>query len=209
MKNNTVYMPDENIVVSLEVTAEQPFNKCFECHSFRNGCSGPNLSAMSVSQACEFLQLVRAFRDVTYQDISEASGVSLTTVKRILTGKVVDPSFYNISAISSYLMGDPKGNYPCAIPNVVTDVDNEAKLNDALRELELALHDNADYRAALDDIHRAYKVEMDAVRSEGQQQIEFLKEELKRAREDADNWRQENNRKAQIIDKHWDKILSR
>lgn len=60
-ENTSVYVHEENITVSFEVTDDKPFNKCFECNSLRNGCSGPNLGVMGVARACEYLQLARIF----------------------------------------------------------------------------------------------------------------------------------------------------
>lgn len=209
-------VPDEKICVSFEVTEDKPFNKCFECHSFRNGCSGPNLTVMSIARVCEFLQSARIFQKYSYQDVADGVGVSLATVKRILTGKISDPSFFTLSAIARFLLGDPNGKHPCAIPNVVADLDSEAKLNDAMRDLERALGDNKDYRTALDNIHVSYKMEMETIREEALKQLEAQQEEVRRSREECDrwrieaeHWRRENDRKGMLIDKYLDKMMEK
>lgn len=201
---NSVYVPEENIVVSFAVTEDKPFNKCFECNSFRKGCSGPNLSIMSIERVCEFLQAARVFLKYSYQDVSDGTGVSLATVKRTLTGKVSDPSFFTISAISVFLCGDPKGKYPCAIPNVTSDLANEAKLNETLKELERALSDNKDHRKALDGIHTSYNAEMAFIRAEAQRKIDFLLKQNESLNRLTEYLRIENDRKAKIIDKYFD-----
>ena len=206
MENNKslVIVPEEDVVVSFEVTADKPFNKCFECRSFRNGCSGPNLSVMEVARVCEFLQMARIFLGYSYQYVADGTGLSLATVKRTLTGKISDPSFFTISAISRFLLGDPNGKYPCAWPNVIPDADNDAKLNDAVRELERALNDNKDYREALDNIHASYNSEMQIIRDEAQKKVDYLIKQVDRLRLDVDYWRLENDRKSKIIDKYLD-----
>ena len=193
-------MSEEDIVVSFEITDDKPFNQCFECRSFRNGCSGPNLFAMGVTRACEFLQLARVFLGYSYQNVADATELSLTTVKRILTGKVSDPSYYTLKVLSDFLLGDPNGKYPCAIPNVVSNSDNDIKLNDALRELERALNDNKDYRAVLDNIHASYNAEMQTIRAEAQEKIAYLRTQVDRLREQNDNLWAENNRKSKVVD---------
>lgn len=202
MENNNamVFIPEEEITVSFEVTDDKPFNQCFECRSFRNGCSGPNLFAMGVLRACEFLQLARIFLGYSYQNVADATELSLTTVKRILTGKVSDPSYYTLKVLNDYLLGDPNGKYPCAIPNVVYSANNDAKLNDALRELERALNDNKDYRNALDNIHASYNAEMQTIRAEEQRTIDALNAQIDRLHVEVDNLWAENNRKAKVID---------
>lgn len=209
MQNNheSVYIPEEDIVVSFEVTEDKPFNKCFECHSFRNGCSGPNLSVMGVERACEFLQLARIFLNLSYQDVADGTEVSLATVKRILSGKVNDPSFYTISAISMFLLGDPHGNYPCAIPNMLSDRDNEARLKKALIDLERAMSDNKDYRDALDNIHASYNAEMQLIRSDAKKQVDYLLAEIQRLREENAAWKYENDRKGKMIDEYIVKVI--
>lgn len=225
--NNEMFAPEEDVAVSFEVTEDKPFNKCFECASFRNGCSGPNLTIMDIPRVCEFLQSVRVFRDISYQEVVDGTGVSMSTVIRIFKGKISDPSFYNISAISVFLLGDPNGKYPCAIPNVVSDLDSAAQLDNALRDLERALIDNKDYRAALDNIHTSYNAEMQAIRNdaekekqaireEAREKIEILQEkiailtkDLEKAREVADAWRYENDRKGRLIDKYLDKMIAK
>ena len=58
MKNETavVYIPEENLSVSFEITDDKPFNKCFKCRSFRDGCSGPNLFAMGIERLLMVLE---------------------------------------------------------------------------------------------------------------------------------------------------------
>ena len=205
MENNKklVAVPEEeNVVVSFAVTDDKPFNKCFECRSFRSGCSGPNLSVMGIARACEFLQMARIFLDYTYQEVSDGTGVSLATVKRILTGKISNPDFFSISAISVFLLGDPSGKYPCAIPNTLSNPDNEIKLNNALIELERAMNDNKDYRHALDNIHASYNAEIQMIRDEAQKKVDFLLDECA-------GWKYENDRKGKLIDTYMEKIISK
>lgn len=120
MAENLIYVLDdleelnaENLTI--EVSSEKPFNKCLSCEYLGNGCSGPNLNAMTVERACEFLQLRRLQRGYTYQKTADLTGLSLITVKRILTGKVKDPSFVSMQLLTFALISDPKGKYPCAM----------------------------------------------------------------------------------------------
>lgn len=203
-ENALVYVPEDNVTVSFEVTEEKPFNKCFKCRSFRNGCSGPNLFAMGIGRACEFLQLARIFWGYSYQYVADKTDLSLATVKRILTGKITDPNYFSMKALSDLLVSDPNGKAPCSAPDIVSDDDNANKLNDALRELERALNDNQDYRAALDNIHDSYKAEMQTIRAEAKEKIDYLRVQVDRLREQNDNLWAENNRKAKLVDMFWE-----
>ena len=202
MKTKTadIYLPEDNITISFEVTEEKPFNKCFKCRSFRDGCSGPNLFAMGIERACEFLQLARVFLGYSYQDVADQTGLSLATVKRFLTGKITDPSYFTLKSLSDFLLGDPNGKFPCANPDIATNPENTQLLNDALRDLERALNDNKDYRAVLDSIHASYNAEMQIIRDDAQKKIDFLLEQAERMRRDNDNLWAENIRKSKLVD---------
>ncbi len=216
---NELYIPEENIFLSFEVTSDKPFNKCFNCNSFRNGCSGPNLGVMGVARCCEFLQMTRIFIRYTYQKVADETtklgiGLSLATVKRILTGKITNPDFVSITALSIVLLGDPNGKYPCAIPNMLSNVDNDTKLKNALVELERAMNDNKDYRQALDNIHASYNAEMQLIRDDAQKKIEYLlasnerlRVERDKWRAESESWRTENERKGKIIDTYISKLI--
>lgn len=216
--SSIVSVPDEDLDVSFEVTAEKPFNKCFACRSFRNGCSGPNLFAMGIERACEFLQMARIHIGYTYQDVSDATTVSIAQVKRILTGKVSDPSFFSMKALSDYLLGDPNGKYPCAIPDIAADSDSAIKLNHAIRDLERALNDNDDYRVALDNIHASYQSEMATLRIEHKEAMDekdrdhqtirdHLISQIEHQREDIIFLRSEIARRSVLIDEYMKTLL--
>lgn len=168
MENATsqVLLPEENVVLDFEVTADRPFNQCFECRSFRNGCSGPNLFAMGIARACEFLQMARVHQKYSYQDVADATTISIAQVKRILSGKVSDPSYFSLKALSDFLLGDPNGKSPCAFPDTSLSPSNDIALTEATREMERLVNDNEDYRHALDNIHASYQKELDSLRTE-------------------------------------------
>lgn len=197
---NIVSVPEEGTTVNFEVTEDKPFNKCFQCKSFRSGCSGPNLTVMDPLRACEFLQMTRVFLGYSYQFVADKTYLSLATVKRNLNGEISDPSFYTLSVLSRFLCGDPNGKYPCAIPNIVSSHANDMRLNDAMRDLERALADNADYRKALDNIHDSYKAEMQIIREEAQAKIADLRSQLDRLQRNNDYLWAENNRKSKVVD---------
>lgn len=199
-EKTVVRIPEENIVVSFAVTDDKPFNKCFECRSFRNGCSGPNLFAMGIGRACEFLQMARVFLKLSYQDVADGTGISLPTVKRTLTGKNADPGYFTMKTLSDFLVGDPNGKSPCAIPDIMSD-DSAARLYEAAKELERALEDNKDYRIALDNIHASYNAEMQIIRAESEAKVAHLLNQIDRLRTELDAWHAENDRKSKIIDK--------
>lgn len=204
-------VPEENITVDFAVTEDKSYNKCFKCNSFRVSCSGPDLPVAGIERTCEFLQMTRIFLGYSYQQVADGTAsigmpVSLNAIKRILPGKVPNPDYYSVVAISKFLLGVPDGSkQPCAIPNIVSNSESEAQLNDALRDLERLHADNKEYREIIDNIHRSYKAEMDAIREEAQKKIDFLLSSNQLLRSDLDSWRAESDRKSKLIDKYLDK----
>lgn len=147
--------------ISAEVTDEKPFNKCFECAYLRNGCSGPNLSVMTVERACEFLQICRQRLGYSYQKVADLSMLSIITVKRILTGQIKDPGFLTMQALSFVLVSDPKGKHPCAMHLVNEETHNAVA---ACKEAQAAL--------ARKD------AEFEQLRQSDREKIDFLKQQV-------------------------------
>lgn len=106
-------LPD--VPIKIEISDDKPFNECLLCQYLGHGCSGPNVSAMSLARACEFFQLRRIQLGYSYQKLADLSGLSLITVKRILRGQVKDPGHLSMQALSNALTKDPTGKYPCAL----------------------------------------------------------------------------------------------
>ena len=207
VKNKLVVVPEENVTINFAVTEDKPFNKCFECTSFRNGCIGPNLIAMGLGRACEFLQMARIFLGFSYQYTADGTGLSLANVKRTLTGKNPDPGYFTMKALSDFLLGDPNGKPPCSVPDYPVVSDNEAKLSDALRELERAVCDKEDLRKLIDGIHDSYRAEMSGIREDEQKKVSFLLSENQMLHEECACWRRENDRKARMIDEYLEKLV--
>lgn len=151
--------------LNIEVTKEKPFNQCFSCEYFRNGCSGPNLNVMNVERVCEFLQLCRVQLRYTYQATADMCGLSLVTVKRTLTGKNKDPGWSTIQALSAVLVADPNGKYPCAL-HIVEE------------QKEKAMQECNALKAALDTYKTEHTSDIEAVRANDRQAIEYLKQQL-------------------------------
>lgn len=164
--NNVISMIDADdttdLTIYAEVSSEKPFNKCLNCEYLGNGCSGPNLNAMTVERACEFLQIRRNQLGYTYQKVADVSGLAVISVKRILTGQIKDPGFLSMQALTFALVSDPKGKYPCAM-HILT------------REAEQATQACKAAQNALAAIEAEHELE----RKSDREKIDFLKDQVK------------------------------
>lgn len=186
----------------------KPYNRCLSCPHRKERCDGPRTSAMELSRWCEFMRDMKEVNGLTNSEISEKSGVSLKTIERLMALNC-DQDIMRETArrIENAIIGSAN-QYPCYLAFEETRPDESQKLNDALRDLERAMDDNKDYRAALDNIHASYNAEMQAIRNDAQKKIDFLVAELHRARAEGESWRAENERKGKIIDTYISKLIT-
>lgn len=168
---NIIDADDLHETIDIEVTKEKPFNKCLNCEYLRNGCSGPNLNAMSVERACEFLQIRRVQLGYSYQKTADLAFLSVVTVKRILTGKIKDPSFLSMQALTFVLVADPEGKYPCAMEQYTEEAEHAIAAckvaEEALARKEKELADEKEKVAYRDERIKSY-----------QHQIEFKEAQM-------------------------------
>lgn len=188
--------------------AQKPYNRCLSCPHRKERCDGPRTSAMELSRWCEFMRDMKEVNGLTNSYISEKSGVSLKTIERLMAlNSEQDIMRETARRIENAIIGS-SNQYPCYLAFEETAPDDKQRLNDALRDLERALNDNKDYRAALDNIHSSYNAEIQAIRDDAQRKIDFLVAELQKARVESDSWRSENERKGKIIDTYISKLIT-
>lgn len=186
----------------------KPYNRCLSCPHRKERCDGPRTSAMELSRWCEFMRDMKDVNGLTNSYIAEKSGVSLKTIERLMALNC-DQDIMRETArrIENAIIGS-SNQYPCYLAFEEAMPDERQKLNAALRDLERAMDDNKDYRAALDNIHASYNAEMQAIRNDAQKKIDFLVAELHRARAEGESWRAENERKGKIIDTYISKLIT-
>lgn len=186
------------------VYAEKPYNRCLTCPHRKVRCDGPRTACLSLDRWCEYMRDLKEIEDLTNQDIADASGVSVKTVERLMAGdSSQDIRRETARLIENAIIGS-SSKYPCYLAFEEENGPHEQRLNDAMRELERALNDNKDYRAALDNIHDSYKSEMETIRTEAQKKIDYLLDLVAKLRADNDNLWAENNRKSKIVDLYID-----
>ena len=180
---------------------EKPYNRCLSCHHRTVRCDGPRTSAMTLARWCEFMKDMKEARGLTNAIIAERSEVSVKTVDRLMALNA-DQDIMRETArrIEDAIIGS-SNQYPCYLAFEAEHPTNDQQLNDATRDLERALADNKDYRAALDNIHASYNAELQTIREEAQKKIDFLRGQISRLEREADDLWAENKRKSNIIDR--------
>lgn len=179
---------------------EKPYNRCLSCQHRKVRCDGPRTAGLELARWCEYMRDMKEVNGLTNAEIAEEAGVSIKTVERLMALNA-DQDIYRDTArrIENAIIG-ATNQYPCFLAFEEENLPDAQKMNDAMRELERALDDNKDYRAALDNIHASYKAEMETIRADAQKKIDFLLDQVAKLRADNDNLWAENNRKSKVID---------
>lgn len=178
----------------------KPYNRCLSCQHRKVRCDGPRTSAMDLARWCEFMRDMKEINKLTNAYIAEKSGVSIKTIERLMAQNS-DQDIMRETArrIEDVIIGS-SNQYPCILASEESIPEDTQRLNTALMELEHALSDNKDYRAVLENIHASYNAEMQTIRKEAQEKIDYLKEQVEQLRRENDNLWEENKRKSKYVD---------
>lgn len=155
MKNNVIEIVKQK-------AEDKPYNKCITCPNLGIRCDGPNFLAMSGERWVEWCKLRKDFLGWSNQEVSELSGVSKTTVDRILSGHGGDIRNSTMEAITKALVNGTWGQFPCADPNPSgNDPLLEKELEQLRRELEKSedtSQKQTDYlKRIVDDLQQSIK----------------------------------------------------
>ncbi len=156
--------------LSLETLEDKPYNVCISCSRIGQTCDGPNFLAMSVDRWCEWCRLRRDFLGWKNQTIADKSGVSKISIDRIMKGDAKDLRITTMQAVTRALVNGVWGQSPCVL---VTETEKEIYIDNPVIVAQCQhLQDTLDHLS--DD----YKMELATVRTEAQQKIDFLREQI-------------------------------
>ena len=181
--------------------ADKPYYKCLTCpHRTEKQC-GPRTALLSLMDWCILMRALKEANKLTNAEIEKRSGVSVKTIEKIMALNC-DQDIMRDTArrIEEAIMGASE-QFPCYLDYEQCVPEAGEKLNAALLDLERALHDNEDYRIAMDNVQITHAAELQAVRDEDNAKIAYLRSQLERLQRDNDNLWAEVNRKAKIIDR--------
>ena len=181
--------------------SSKPYNRCISCnHRMSHLCNGPRTSDMDLARWCEFMRDMKEVNELTNTEIAEKSGVSVKRIEQLMAQNCEQDIMRDTARrIESAILG-PCSQYPCYLAFEESMPDTSEQLNCAMRDLERALNDNKDYRAALDNIQISHAAEMQKLREESQAKIDFLLDQIVCLRRDNDNLWAENKRKSRLVD---------
>lgn len=149
---------------------KKAYNRCLACEYLGDGCDGPNILAMAPQRWSEWCKDLKTIRGYTNQYIADQAGVSIQTVNNILSGKCdIDIRWNTASQINKVLVGS-SGTWPCAMAL-------ESAAPEVYRDLESKTSQLETLKAMYDKIHASYQQELEIIRKEAKEKIDFLKSE--------------------------------
>ena len=153
------------------------YDRCIKCANLGHGCDGPRTSSMTTDRWCEFMYLLKRLRNVTNEEIADGTGVSLSTIARIMSGSYPnDMRRSTAGAIEDFLIGS-RGGSPCAMdvaPPVYQDNPETLAKLDRLRK------DKEQLQKTLENVQSSVSAEIATVREEMQRRIDKLENEVEK-----------------------------
>lgn len=180
--------------------ADKPYYKCLVCSHFSEKRCGIPLSRLSLMDWCICIRVVKESKHLTNAYVAEKADVSIKTIEKIVALNC-DQDIRRDTArrIEDAVFGDPC-DIVCYLEIADSVPEASERLNTAMIDLERALSDNEDIRKAMDNVQITHAAEVQAIRDDYQQKIDYLLEQNLRLQRDNDNLWAENRRKSKIMD---------
>lgn len=112
-----------------ETIIVKPNNQCIKCDKLGVICDGPNAASMSNERFCEWCKLRKNELGWSNMKLAEITGLSKTTIDRIMTGKISGLNGETINILSCALVygynssGESWGKFPCPLSANAPDDD--------------------------------------------------------------------------------------
>ena len=160
------------------------FEKCIKCNRLGDSCV-PNLMILPFSELLQWWDKRQKYLGWTNKTLEEKSKVPLGTINRIKGGDYMDCKYSTIRSILIALIGGTTDEFPCTdlVAKELQQMEQlekqAAKLSVVEAENEMLKNRLKDVDKLLQNIDEQHRQDIRIIREEYQEQIAFLKEELK------------------------------
>ena len=162
------------------------FEKCITCTRIGESCV-PNLWLLPFPNLIQWCIKRQKHLGWSNQKWADESKVPIGTINRLKAGDT-DCKYSTISNLAIALIGGTTDEFPCT-ELVEKELRNMEQLEQQAAKLSAVEKENAELKAKLNAIDEQHRKDIRAVRDEYQEQIVFLKDELKAWR----SWHQKQN----------------
>ena len=153
------------------------FEKCIKCTRMGESCV-PNLMLLPFSDLMQWCTNRQKHLAWTNQALADKSKVPIGTINRIKAGEYLDCKYSTIKHIVIALVGGTTDEFACT-EQVEKELQHIEQLQRQTEKLAAVEKENIDLKAKLDAIDEQHRQDIRIIREEYQEQIIFLKDELK------------------------------
>lgn len=153
------------------------FEKCIKCTRIGESCV-PNLMLLSFSDLMQWCIKRQKHLGWTNQTLAGKSKVPVGTINRIKAGEYLDCKYSTIKNILIALIGGTTDEFACT-EQVEKELRNMEQLEQQAAKLSVALAENETLKSQLSAIDERHREDIRSVREEYQEQIAFLRDQLK------------------------------
>ena len=153
------------------------FEKCIKCARIGESCV-PNLMLLSFSDLMQWCTKRQKYLEWSNQTLADKSTVPVGTINRIKAGEYLDCKYSTIKNILIALIGGTTDEFSCTA-QVETELRQMEELERQVAKLALVEAENARLINRFKEIDEIHRNDIRAIKEEYQEQIAFLKEQLK------------------------------
>lgn len=153
------------------------FEKCIKCDRLGQSCV-PNLVILPFSDLIQWCIKRQKYLEWTNQVLADKSTVPVGTINRIKAGDYLDCKYSTIKNLLIALVGGTTDEFPCT-EQVEKELKQLEQLEAQAAKLSSVEKENKALKARLNKIDEQHRKDVRAIKEEYQEQIAFLKEQLK------------------------------
>lgn len=153
------------------------FEKCIKCNRIGESCV-PNLMLLPFSDLMQWCTKRQKHLAWSNQTLADKSKVPVGTINRIKAGEYLDCKYSTIKNILIALIGGTTDEFACT-EQVENELRNLEKLEQQAAKLSLVEAENERLISRFKEIDELHRKDIRAIKEEYQEQIAFLKEQLK------------------------------
>ena len=153
------------------------FDKCIPCPKMGESCV-PNLWLLPFPDMIKWCIKKQKHLGWSNQLLADKSHTPVGTINRIWGGDYSDCKFSTIRSILITLIGGTTDEFSCT-EQVERELRNMEQLEQQAAKLSIAEAENERLKCRLNEIDELHRKDIRAIREEYQEQIAFLKEQLK------------------------------
>lgn len=153
------------------------FEKCIKCDRLGESCV-PNLMILPFPGLIQWCIKRQKYLEWTNQTLADKSKVPVGTINRIKAGDYLDCKYSTIRNLLIALVGGTTDEFPCNA-QVEKELKQLERLEEQAAKLSATEKENKAMKAKLNKIEEQHRKDIRAVKEEYQEQVAFLKDELK------------------------------